>query len=334
MAYVGIRGTNVYFPEGRQDMRFLVESGRTKEDVFRRIGVESITVAGPDDSPTDMGIKAARELMERLQIAPDEIDLVVYVCATLPDYLVWSASAKVAHELGIQNAFGFEVSLGCGGIQPAFQSVKGMMLSDSDFKRALIVSADIWSPFLDDHLGVGQIFADSAAAAILERSDEEMPNRLIAFSGHTDGSYAGLGHMAGITPFSKRLPERYPHVNGHYFQMIDPSNITELNKLNPANYRKVADRALEKSGWKMEELDYVIFPSGRADLMNHLCKGFGIDPERTNSKYLAHQGDLGAPMLLADLNHMFRDAGLSRGAKVLALSAGVGITWMAVTIEI
>jgi 3-oxoacyl-[acyl-carrier-protein] synthase III len=330
--HVGIRGVTSYFPEERLDVRYLLESGRLNEDVFGRIGVESVAIAAPDETPMSMGLKAARELLEREEIDPASIDLVVYVFSTTPDYLIWAPSSKLIHELEIPNALGFEMHLGCAGVHAAFQALKGMMLSSTQWNRALVVAADIWGPFVENRTSAGLIFGDSAGAAILDKG-EDVPNRLVGYTGFTVGRFNQLVHLPSMTPFSKNLPEKFPNLRNDLFQMVDTSNVGELNKLNPENYRKVADTVMEQSGWNYEDLSFLMVPSGRYDLMRRLAKDFGFEHDRTNTPFLKHQGDLGSPMPLVDLNNVLNKVGLTSGEKMLIVAAGGGITWLGVTIE-
>ncbi|MGG3755860.1 3-oxoacyl-[acyl-carrier-protein] synthase III C-terminal domain-containing protein [Bacillus anthracis] len=333
MESVGIRGINIYFPKQKYYTKALIESEIVDEKVFRKIGVDSVPIADNIETPTGMGIKAAKDLLLQLQVDPDEIDLVIYTGATPPDYFVWSPAAKICNELKMSKAFGFEVQLGCGGVQPAFQTAKAMLQTSSEWKKALIVAADIWSGYTKEHYGAGLIFGDSSAAALLEKSSSSEA-RLVDFCGYTDGKFANLAHVTSGTPYSEKIIRENPKLPNNCYTIMNKELISELYQNNIENYCMVASRVLEKSQWNLNDVDYLILPSGRIDLMKKIASVLNFNTEKTNISFLKRQGDLGAPGMLVDLYNMFKEFSVRKGNKILVLSAGVGISWMGLTIEI
>ncbi|MDF0589951.1 hypothetical protein [Candidatus Methanocrinis natronophilus] len=51
--------------------------------------MERKDVAAEDEHPSEMGIRAAKEAVERAGIDPGEIDLIVYCGAGFYDYRIW-----------------------------------------------------------------------------------------------------------------------------------------------------------------------------------------------------------------------------------------------------
>lgn len=333
MEHIGISGISTYIPEKRYNTCKLIESGYIQEIVFNKIGVTEVPVGQLEDTPTEMAIRAAIKLMDQLDVESDDIDIIVYVGATPPDYLLWSPAAKVADALNIKNAFCFEMQLGCGGVQAAIQAIKAMMLGGNQWNKALIVAADMWDAYTKERSGAGLIFGDSAAATLLEKG-KDVSHRLVSFNGFTDGQFHSLGHLTDGTAYTKNLSNQYPNLPDGQYSIINKSKIPALNKLNIKNYKKVTENVLIDSGWELRDIKYLILPSGRIDLMKKIASEFSFLHESTNIPFLSKQGDLGAPGLLVDLDNLARTHSLQKGDKILALSAGVGITWMALTIQV
>lgn len=327
MTAVGIKGIHIHWPEKRQNVHVLQESGQLSEKLFTRIGVDSVLAAEEEEAPTSLGLQAAKGLLDELKQNPDEIDLVVFTCATLPEHWIWSPSAFLCHELGIRNALGFEVIQGCNSVQMAMKMLKDMMLSNEGWNKALVVSADNWEPFTTNRYGGGVIFGDCGTAALLEKG-EEVSWRLEAFEAFTMGEFNTLarvenGHL-GVRDSGEI---RYDFADS-------PELNRQLKEVNLSNYKRVVDQLLTKSGWQLEDVDYLIIPSGRSDLMNAIADFLSFPKERTNIRYLAHQGDLGPGGLLADLKNIIRHNAPAPGTKILTLWAGTGITWSGTTIEV
>jgi 3-oxoacyl-[acyl-carrier-protein] synthase-3 len=61
-----------------------------------------------------MGVKAVRDLLEKKNMNPEEIDLVI--CATVtPDMFFPSTGNLIAGEAGCKKAFAYDVSAACSG---------------------------------------------------------------------------------------------------------------------------------------------------------------------------------------------------------------------------
>ena len=70
------------------------------EWISTRTGIRQRWLAGPDDTTTSLGARAARAAMEMAGVGPDDIDLVV--CATsTPDQIFPSTACLIQNELGI-----------------------------------------------------------------------------------------------------------------------------------------------------------------------------------------------------------------------------------------
>ncbi|UNL86800.1 3-oxoacyl-ACP synthase III family protein [Priestia koreensis] len=333
MKHVGISSIATYIPTNKYSTHNLVKKGFMQERVYNKIGVKEVPIGEEQETPTEMAIKAGRKLLLQENVDFQEINLLVYVGATPPDFLLWSAAAKITHELNLKNCFSFEIQLGCGGLQAAFQAIKAMMLSNDKWTKALVVTADKWGPYTKERSGAGLIFGDSAAAALLEKGNNVL-NRFICFHGHTDGQFHSLGHLSSGTTYTKRLMNQYPDLVENQYSIIDGSTIPLLNEVNVANYKKVATQVLSDSKWELEDVSCIILPSGRRDLMERIIQELSLSVEKTNMPFLAQQGDLGAPGLLVDLENILNCHNLKKGDKILILSAGVGITWMALTLQV
>ena len=59
-----------------------------------------------------MAIRAAKNLISKADISPEEIDMVLVATAT-PDMPVASTAVKTATEIGAVNAFAFDLQAAC-----------------------------------------------------------------------------------------------------------------------------------------------------------------------------------------------------------------------------
>lgn len=95
----------------------------TDEWIMGRIGIKErrILHLKRDWELQYMARKAAKQLMQRTNSQPDEIDLVI-VATTTPDYRLPSTASILCERLGLKRAFAFDVQAVCSGFLYALET--------------------------------------------------------------------------------------------------------------------------------------------------------------------------------------------------------------------
>ncbi|PWW28916.1 3-oxoacyl-[acyl-carrier-protein] synthase III [Cytobacillus oceanisediminis] len=333
MEFIGVKGTAVYQPAEMVKTDYLLKTEQISKKTFNKIGVSSVRVANHSESPTDLAIKAAKSLINESTVSLDQINIVIYVGATPPDYLIWSPSAKVCYELGLKKAIGFEVMLGCGGVPMSLKIAKDLLLNTKDWKHALIVSGENWEPYTTNRTAAGLIFGDTGAAILLEKGTN-VKNKLGEFAGVTDGRFYDFAFLSSGTKFADMERQKQTAIRENEYSFFNTDSANLLRENNIKNYLYITNELLEKSKLSLSDISYLLLPSGRKDLMEKLIDVLEFDRSRTNFPFLESQGDLGAPGFICDLNNLFNIYQPRRGEKILTLSAGVGISWLGSILEV
>ncbi|MFA5222631.1 MAG: hypothetical protein WC391_10160, partial [Methanoregula sp.] len=113
---VGISGIGYYIPKNTVTSSDMAEWTGIDESVFsEKIGVEIKHIAGPDEHPAEMGVKAARLAIKNAGISADEIDIIVFGGLGFYDYNFWSPAAKIQDGIGAHRAYTFDLRNGCNG---------------------------------------------------------------------------------------------------------------------------------------------------------------------------------------------------------------------------
>ncbi|MZM33494.1 3-oxoacyl-ACP synthase, partial [Bifidobacterium pseudocatenulatum] len=87
----------------------------TDEWIMGRIGIKERRILNEEGLGTSyMARKAVKQLMQRTQSNPDDIDLVI-VATTTPDYRLPSTASILCERVGLKNAFAFDMQAGCSG---------------------------------------------------------------------------------------------------------------------------------------------------------------------------------------------------------------------------
>jgi 3-oxoacyl-[acyl-carrier-protein] synthase-3 len=246
--HVGIAGIGYDIPAGRLSSERMADmSGIPVTVLTEKIGMQRKALADADDHPTRMAVRAARQALDRAQMDPSEVDLVIYCGGSPQDYGLGFPAATIQASLGVMKAQAFEIRNSCNGSNLALHICKSLLMADPTLQTGLVVCAEKWSTILDytdpQNLPLF-ILADGAAAAVV--SKYVTTNRLLAHEGITDGRFAehiivrqgGTRHPAG--PIG---PQSFLRAENHE----DYAAILETVYLS--NYAQVIQRAVEKSGF-------------------------------------------------------------------------------------
>ena len=111
-----ITGVGAYLPDyilTNDELSRMVDT--SDEWIMTRIGIKTRHILKGEALGTSyMGVKAVRDLLEKKNMNPEEIDLVI--CATVtPDMFFPSTGNLIAGEAGCKKAFAYDVSAACSG---------------------------------------------------------------------------------------------------------------------------------------------------------------------------------------------------------------------------
>ncbi|MEM7663776.1 MAG: beta-ketoacyl-ACP synthase III [Pseudomonadota bacterium] len=127
----------------------------------------------PNSEPSllaEMAVKAARQALESVGRAPEDVDAVLCACSNLQRAYP-AISIEIQELLGIEDGFGFDMNVACSSATFGIQTAADMIRSGS-VKSILVVNPEVCSAHLnfkdrDSHF----IFGDVATAVLLEAED-------------------------------------------------------------------------------------------------------------------------------------------------------------------
>lgn len=331
---VGIASIGSYIPPGTITSEEIARlSGIPAEVFLEKIGMERKHVAAEDEHPSEMGIRAAKEAVERAGIDSGEIDLIVYCGAGFYDYRIWSPAARIQAALGADGCYAFEVKNGCNGGNLGINIAKTLLLDDPDKSHALVVCSEKLSISVDysDQSALSLFMVgDGAAAALLRKG--EATNRLLSYVSITEGSTVDSVKVPSGGTKGRQSPESSGGMGG-YIRIDDPAGLDRiLSQTYLENYIGVIRRALEKSGRDLEDLDLLLTNQVKRSLLEEILRGLdlGWDHTITSIKDYGHMGTVDG---LFNLSRAM-DEGLAGPGKLVVLaSSGAGFTWAAMPIE-
>ncbi len=171
---IKISGVSVALPSQKIPVTNYIEI--FGEEVIQKFvettGVKSVCRSLPEQTASDLGYEAAKNLFEKKQINKAEVGILVFI-SQKPDFRSPASSFIIHDRLGLsEDCLCLDINLACSGFIVALHTIHNLLQS-SDSKKALLITADTshktLSPF--DRTMI-MLFGDSGSALLLEKTTE------------------------------------------------------------------------------------------------------------------------------------------------------------------
>ncbi|MFZ5816124.1 MAG: 3-oxoacyl-ACP synthase [Bacillota bacterium] len=329
--YVGVVSTGIYIPEGRHTAAHIArESGVPQDVIEKKMGFRQKPVAGPEDGTAAMGIKAARQAIERAGIDPSEIDLVIYIGEEYKEYQLWTAGIKTAFAVGASRAWAFDVQLRCGTWVLGMKLAEALMLSDDGVRTVLLAGGYRNGDFIDyKNPRVSFMYNLGAGGGAMLLRKNHGRNRVLGSAVIVDGSLSetvgvlGGGTRAGLRNFDSSL---------YQLEVLDPETTkNRLGEVSNANFVQVVREACAKGGYEPSQIDYCAILHMKRSAHEMLLGALGLTTE--HAIYLEDYGHIGQIDQILSIHLALEQGRIKDGDLVVGVSAGVGYAWGATAIK-
>ena len=319
-----ITGVGGYVPDyvlTNDELSRMVDT--TDEWIMTRIGVKERRILNEEGLGTSyMARKAAKQLMQKTGVNPDEIDAVI-VCTTTPDYHFPSTASILCDKLGLKNAFAFDLQAACCGFLYGMEVAASLVVSGRH-KKVILVGADKMSSMVDyTERATCPIFGDGAAAVLLEPTTEDVG--IMDSILRTDGKGLPFLHMkAGgsvCTPsyFTVDHKMHYIYQEGRTVFKYAVSNMSEITAT-----------IAEKNGLTKENINWVIPHQANMRIIDAVASRLEVPMEKVMVN-IQRYGNTSAgtlPLCLWDYEKQLR-----KGDNLIFTAFGAGFTFGAVYVK-
>ncbi|MFN3694659.1 MAG: 3-oxoacyl-ACP synthase, partial [Ignavibacterium sp.] len=161
-----ITAVGMYVPEKVLDNKYFEKIVETNDEWIRtRTGIRERRII-ENGATSDLATLAAKDLFEKHNVDPKEIEVIIIATVT-PDMFFPATATLVQHNLGIPNAWGFDLSAACSGFLFALQTGASLVESGR-YKKVLVIGADKMSAITDyTDRNTCILFGDAASAVLL-----------------------------------------------------------------------------------------------------------------------------------------------------------------------
>jgi 3-oxoacyl-[acyl-carrier-protein] synthase-3 len=337
---VGIVSAGMYLPEPVLTAAEIAEESGLPEWVIRdKLGIEQKHMAGPDDHPNEMAIKAALDCLSRTDIDPREIDVVLCTTEEWREYLLWTSGIHLAHEIGATNAWGIDIHTRCCTTVAALKMARDMMRSDPDIETVLIGGGYRIGDLIDlKNLRTTFLFNIGAGAGAMLLRRGWPRNHVLGAHLITDGSMSK--HVIVPASGTVQFPTDEAVAQGLFtFDLVEPEAMkARLNEVSMDNWMFCIDEALRKSGeevrgepYTRQDLDFLnmvlIKPSAYQDMLQRL----GLTEEQ--GVYNADIGHIGEQDSIINIVRGLELGRLKDGDLMAIVGAGIGYVWGAACVR-
>jgi 3-oxoacyl-[acyl-carrier-protein] synthase-3 len=328
---VGIRSIGSYVPAGIRDSVYISEASGIPEPVIReKFGIKQVHKAGPEESVSDMGVKAALRALDGMD--PSQLDLVVYCGSEYKDYYMFNCAAKIKEEIGAVNAEAFEIHNLCSAGVYALKVLKAMMLQDESLRRVLLVSSSKEGDLINYRDNDSRFmfnFGDGAAAVVLERDLGR--NVILETAMIVDGRFAEDVYVPGIGCRNRDQFDTMPDED-RYLQVRDLKAMkSRLDPITLQNFCGVMDRAVERSGYSRQDVGFVAPICMKKSMLLGLLDHFGLGEDK--SFLLEDYGHCQSADCFLAMEEGLRHGRLVDGDLVVTIAAGTGYSWASTIIQ-
>jgi len=289
--------------------------------IVQRTGIKQRHIAAPDETTSDLAMRAARKAMENSGVGVDEIDVVV-VATTTPDNTFPSTAARVQGKLGMTRGFALDVQAVCSGFVYAL-TVADNFIRLGQARTALVIGAETLSRLINwDDRVTCVLFGDGAGAVVLQAADgkgDTSDRGVLSTHLHSDGRHYDKLYTDGGPGSTATTGHMVMH-GGEVFRHA-------VHKL-----ADVVDEALAANGLAPEAIDWLVPHQANKRIIDGLAKRLRLPPERVVLTVGEHANTSAASIPLA-LSTAVADGRIKRGQLLLLDVMGGGFTWAAALVR-
>jgi len=322
---VEIVSTGRFLPEHvvtNRDMESIVET--TDEWIFERTGIRERRIAPPEMTAADMGTAAARVALERAGLEPADVDVLIVSTAT-PDRLLPATACDIQALIGATKAVAFDVIGACTGFLYGLTVAEGY-ISTGRGEIALVIATEKLSAIIDwEDRATCVLFGDGAGAAVLRSSEGE--RGILGTHHQSDGTLADLLYRpAGGAAIP--MDEEVLRNRTHLLRMSG----REIFKHAVRAMADSSGKALERSGWELEDVDLVFPHQANIRIIKATARYAGLPMEKVFVN-VDRYGNMSSATIPVAMDEAIEEGRLHPGMNLLLVAFGAGLTWGAMTVR-
>lgn len=317
-----ITGVHGYVPDyimTNEELSTIVDT--SDEWIQTRTGIKERRIM-KDGATSDMAARAVKALLEKKNINPLEIDLVIVGTVTA-DYPFPSTANLVSDKCGMTNAWSFDVNAACSGFIYAL-ATGAQFIETGKYKKVIVVGADMMSSILNyEDRTTCVIFGDGAGAVLLEPTEDGLG--IQDFILHSDGT--GVDFLVQPAGGSK-MPPSHETVDQKLHSVRQEGK--QVFKFAVTNMADVSAKIMEQNNLTSDDVAWLVPHQANLRIIDATANRMGLPPEKVmiNIQKYGNTTAGTLPLCLWDY-----ESQLKKGDNIILSAFGGGFTWGAVYLK-
>lgn len=286
---------------------------------IRTTGIKERHIVSENQTASDLGYVAAKEIMEKKKLKPNEIGALIFASHG-PDYRRPATAFVLQKRLGIPESCAcFDINLGCSAFVYATQVVSAMM-SNSDIEKALVIVGDTNSKIThpkDESMVL--LTGDAGSAILFEKRQGASITAELSSEGE---KYKNVIVPAGGMRNPKASEDTMLFADGNertlYNLFMDGFSVFEYTI---REVPKAIQSYLAKEKREIADFDYYVMHQANQYILQQLSKRLKM-PEEKMPKSIDRYGNTSSASVPLTLCDCF---GEKQGGSFEALMSGFGV---------
>jgi 3-oxoacyl-[acyl-carrier-protein] synthase-3 len=297
------------------DIEKLVDT--SDEWIRTRTGIRKRHVVEPGTPSSELALQACRRALERRDLPPAEVDLIIVATVT-PDMMFPATACLLQHKLKATRAWGFDVSAACSGFLYAL-TLGAQFVQNGTHARVLVVGVDVMSSIINyEDRTTCVLFGDGAGAALLEPSPDD--TGILDFYHEVDGSGGSFLRMpagGSACPASHETVDKRQHFvhqeGGQVFKYA-------VRKM-----AEVTETVLHRNAFSPDDLDLFVAHQANLRIIEATQERLGLPDEKV-VKNIQDYGNTTAATVPLALATALDQKRLAHDSLVALAAVGAGYT--------
>ncbi len=313
-----IAGVGAYVPDYRLTNKELETMVETNDEwITSRTGIKERRILKEKDAGTSfMAIRAAKTLLEKHDIDPRTIDLLIVATAT-PDVQAASTAVYTATKIGAINAFAFDLDAACSSFLYGM-SVAAKYIESGRYKRVLLIGADKCSSMIDyTDRATCIIFGDGAGAVLFEPNREGLGIQDEYLRGDGNGrEYLNVKSGGSSRPFTAETLDNREHYVKQDGRTVFKNAVSMM--------ASAVETILDRNQLTTDHVHWLAAHQANKRIIDATANRVGIPEEKAlvNIEKYGNTTSATLPLLLWDFEKV-----LKKGDKIIFATFGGGFTW-------
>ncbi|WP_310993414.1 beta-ketoacyl-ACP synthase III [Aequorivita marina] len=319
-----ITAVGSYVPDYVLSNKVLETMVDTNDDwITSRTGIKERRILKDKDKGTSfLAIQAAKDLLQKSNTDPADIDMVIMATAT-PDMPVAATGVYVATQIGAVNAFSYDLVAACSSFLFGM-STAARYIESGKYKKVLLLGADKMSSIIDyTDRTTCIIFGDGGGAVLFEPNTEGYGVKDEYL--RTDGigrPFLKIDAGGSLLPASNETV-----ANKQHFVFQEGKTVFKFAVSNMAD---VCEKVMQKNNLSGEDVNWLVPHQANKRIIDATASRMNLPEEKVMMNIHKYGNTTSAtlPLCLSDYEKQ-----LKKGDNLVFASFGGGFTWGAVYVK-